>query len=62
MRSPACVSAMHMNGSHGEERDRERERGPAGIRSTWRSADSLVRYDPNDLPLYGLLLLFSPFL
>ena len=25
MRSPACVSAMHMNGSHGEERERERE-------------------------------------
>ena len=39
-----------------ERKETERERGPAGIRSTWRSADSLVRYDPNDLPLYGLLL------
>ena len=61
MRSLACVSAvMHMNGSHREEGERE---GPAGIRSTWRrgqpgenvkSADSLVRYDPNDLATYGL--------
>ena len=30
MRSPACVSAMHMNGSHGEEREREEERETEG--------------------------------
>ena len=30
MRRPACVSVMHMNGSHGEEREREEERETEG--------------------------------
>ena len=35
MRSPACVSAMHMNGSHGEERERERERERQKEGASW---------------------------
>ena len=65
MRSPACVSAMHMNGSHGEEGERGGQLGYAPLgggdsraEKYVQSADREVRYDPNDGALYGL---FSEF-
>ena len=61
MRSPACT--MHMNGSQEGERRGQLGYAPLG-EICEECADSLVRYDPNDLALYAAccgFLSFFPF-